>query len=131
MTMFFRLLSDLDLDDPRRTRRPSDTKIRIDWERGLVPVTSVEFVAALEKKEKMLREVTSEVEPKQSSWYRPVLPFKGKANPSRTMGVDTSYSQAQPSSHYAVRSCSTCGITHWRRHCPLECDPGAPETAPK
>ncbi|KAL6186116.1 hypothetical protein ACLB2K_042238 [Fragaria x ananassa] len=139
MTEFFIHKKDLDLDDPRRWLRPTDPEDQVFWDKGLVSVSGLEHLAALKKKGLKIQiplKLSSVQEQNQSIWYRPSLPFKRKAKPlgyypSCTMVGDTDYCHAQPSSHSAVRSCNSCGVTHWRRHCPLDRDQGAPETAPK
>ncbi|XP_004304551.1 PREDICTED: uncharacterized protein LOC101299315 [Fragaria vesca subsp. vesca] len=137
MTVYLRRKADLDLEDRRLWERPRGGYREHLWDQGLVSVSYLEYFGALtEKLEKegikAKRSFASSVEQKQSSWYRPHLPGKRLGyHPYCTMGVHTKGSHAQPCYHSAGRSCNSCGVTHWRQHCPLNCDQGVPETAPK
>ncbi|XP_004293301.1 PREDICTED: uncharacterized protein LOC101296749 [Fragaria vesca subsp. vesca] len=134
MTMYMRRIADLDLEDRRRWERPRGGLSEHLWDQGLVSVSYLEYFGALtEKLEKegikLEGSFVPSVEQKQSSWYRPCLPLKRKAkrfgyHPCCTIGVHTNGSHAQ--SHSADRSCNCCGITHWRRQCPLKRDQPEP-----
>nr|XP_011464290.1 PREDICTED: uncharacterized protein LOC105351510 [Fragaria vesca subsp. vesca] len=126
MRFFRKSLERLDPDDPRRWEEPTEP-FRLDlWKNnGVVVVSLVEVMQEDEEAEKCRK---AEELNNSRPFKKRKIRAKRLAYPSCIKGV---HAQQPYYTHTSVRSCNCCGITHWRRHCPIRDQEFGSDTSPE